>query len=252
MPLFSPADSRKYHRRAWARFDNKIPEAVILCYSPRLCDNIRSAHKVTEIGEVLGNIGTLYSIDGTVGNVGLLAEFGVGAPATVLHEEELGSRGTKRFVILGMAGGLSPDLKVGDIVVCSKSIRDEGTSHHYVRHSKYAFPSKNLTKLLYQRILSDWGKARLGPSWTIDAPYRETVKEVQQYRREGVLTVEMEASALFAVGQVRGIETAGVFIISDILGEKSWKPAFRRKLVMTNLLKAFRSIKEVVANTTQN
>ena len=37
---------------------------------------------------------------------------------------------------------------------------------------------------------------------TIDAPYlRETVAEARRYRRQGVLTVEMEAAALFAVGR---------------------------------------------------
>ena len=34
------------------------------------------------------------------------------------------------------------------------------------------------------------------PTWTTDAPYRETVEEITRYRGEGILTVEMEAAAL--------------------------------------------------------
>jgi purine-nucleoside phosphorylase len=57
-----------------------------------------------------------------------------------------------------------------------------------------------------------------GSSWTIDTPYRETRKEVQMYREEGVLTVEMEASALFSVARASGVEAAVLFTVSDSLG----------------------------------
>ncbi len=245
--LFSPSDLKRYRKRIRAS-QNRVPESIILCYSKRLCESIQSAHKISEVTGVLGNVGSLYSIEGTMNRVGLLAQFGIGAPATVMHEEELASLGASKFVILGMAGGIGRDLKIGDITVCTKSIRDEGTSHHYLRHSKYAFPSKNFTNIIYRKLESECGKVKLGPSWTIDAPYRETVKELVRYREEGVLTVEMEASALFAVGRVRNIQTAAVFIISDILSEKSWKPAFGKARVMENLLKAFKSIKGVLSS----
>ena len=49
---------------------------------------------------------------------------------------------------------------------------------------------------------------RPGVSWTIDAPYRETVAEARHYQAEGVLCVEMEAAALFAVAEVRGLAPA--------------------------------------------
>jgi uridine phosphorylase len=245
--LFSPADFRRYRKKFGALPDDAIPKNIVLCYSPRLFVGVKNAHKISEILDFLGNIGSLYSVNGTGNKVGLLAQFGVGAPMTVLHEEELAAWGTRRFVILGMAGGISPNLKIGDVVVCSKSIRDEGTSHHYLKHAKFAFPSKNLTARIYKEIRSEGGKPRLGPSWTIDAPYRETVRELIRYREEGVLTVEMEASALFAVGKVRGLETSAVFVISDILSEKAWKPAFRQDVVMANLLRAFKSIKNVLA-----
>jgi uridine phosphorylase len=44
---------------------------------------------------------------------------------------------------------------------------------------------------------------RPGVSCTIDTPYRETVAEARHYQAEGVLCVEMEAAALFAVAEVR-------------------------------------------------
>ena len=82
------------------------------------------------------------------------------------------------------------------------------------------------------RRLTERGAAfRRGATWTIDTPYRETVEEVRHYRREGVLTVEMEAAALFAVAAVRGVEAASVFVLSDLLGETEWTPEFGADLL---------------------
>lgn len=42
-----------------------------------------------------------------------------------------------------------------------------------------------------------------GRAWTIDAPFRETVGGIQRHRG-GVLVVEMEAAAIFALAKVGG------------------------------------------------
>jgi purine-nucleoside phosphorylase len=65
-----------------------------------------------------------------------------------------------------------------------------------------------------------------GPTWTIDAPYRETVSEIRRYRLRGILTVEMEASAMFSVARLRDCEAAALFVVSDNLDERGWEPRF--------------------------
>ena len=47
--------------------------------------------------------------------------------------------------------------------------------------------------------------------------------------KRGVATVEMEASALFAVAQYRGAEMGAMFTISDSLAELQWSPKFHFK-----------------------
>ena len=71
-------------------------------------------------------------LDRTEGKVGILAFFGIGAPAMSTVVETLGALGTRRFVNLGAAGGLQPGDRVGDLVVCDAAVRDEGLSHHYL------------------------------------------------------------------------------------------------------------------------
>jgi uridine phosphorylase len=63
----------------------------------------------------------------------------------------------------------------------------------------------------------------VGATWTTDAPYRETLEEVRQYQSEGVQVVEMESAGLFAIGQVRGIQTASVVVIMDSLAGLRWE-----------------------------
>ena len=133
--------------------------------------------------------------------------------------------GIKRFINVGIAGGLQKASNIGDVVVCTSAIRDEGVSYHYLADpSTPALPSKNLTAA-FMRTLEDEGILYTqGPTWTIDAFFRETVGEIQHYQQEGVVTVEMEAAALFVISTLRGVDMASGFVISDSVAELVWHP----------------------------
>ena len=74
-----------------------------------------------------------------------------------------------------------------------------------------------------EAIKAHGSQCTTGPTWTTDAPYRETFEEVRQYQAEGVKTVEMESAGLFAVGQVRGVQTASVVVVMDSLASFHWQ-----------------------------
>ena len=88
---------------------------------------------------------------------------------------------------------------------------------------------------------------RTGISWTIDAPYRETVAEARHYQAEGVLCVEMEAAALFAVAQVRGLALASAFVISDSPAEEVWRPGFGDPVVQACMRGLYQAAVAVLA-----
>jgi len=48
--------------------------------------------------------------------------------------------------------------------------------------------------------------------------------------------VEMEAAALFAVAEVRGLRLASAFVISDSLAELVWNPRFHDPAVQAGLV----------------
>jgi uridine phosphorylase len=161
--------------------------------------------------------------------------------------EQLIAFGVKEFLSVGIAGSLQKELRVGSIVICDKAIRDEGVSHHYLEASKYSYASKSLTKKIEVALTRFNLDYAVGTTWTIDTPYRETIAEVKQYQKEGVLTVDMEASAIFAVAEYRGVEAGSIFTISDYLAELEWEPKFH--LTKDHLETLFQVAKEVLLDS---
>ncbi len=151
----------------------------------------------------------------------IVLDIGIGAPLTAAVAEDLFAVGVEEIVICGTCGGISESLNVGDIVFATKSLRDEGTSHHYISNlEEFAFPSLSLNVKLKRIAKANKIKYYEGPSWTIDAIYRETEKELLEYKAKGIFTVEMESSALFTVSSIRGKRSAAIFVVSDLLGRK--------------------------------
>lgn len=225
-PLYSPGDFLGYLKKTGRYPEFRAPGGMVLCYQRSLLDYVLKNHKTTRVSGICRE---MYLLDETGGKAAIAGNFGIGAPAAGVVLEELIAFGVKRFISIGTAGTLQKNIKVGDLMVCEKAIRDEGTSHHYAKPSKYAYPSEKITGEIKAALESVGQKYFTGVTWTVDAPYRETVAEVRKYQKEGVATVEMEASALFAIAGCRGAQLGAIFTISDSLAELEWKPEFHSK-----------------------
>jgi uridine phosphorylase len=209
------------------------PEAAIICY-PRwlLREAIESEPTSAYQWSYRGDV---HRLDATSGRIALVGGIGVGGPSAAMLVEELGAHGVHRFTIVGMAGALHTDIEPCDFVVCDRALRDEGVSHHYLPPGRYVAACEELSTRLAGELRHDGATARLGPTWTTDAPYRETAEEVRRYREEGILTVEMEAASVFAVAEVRGYEAAAGFVVSDLLTEQGWAGHFNATSLRPNL-----------------
>lgn len=220
------------------------PERAVLCYEPSLIGQLRDVYRLEPVYGVLGAYLYRWADDPTLAVGG---GFGIGAPVAVAILEELVALGCRRFVSIGTAGSLQPDLAVGELVVCERAVRDEGTSYHYVPAGEYADASGPLTVRLEQALAAQGRSFAHGASWTIDAFYRETVAEARHYQSQGVLTVEMEAAALFAVAAYRGVQAAAVFTVSDTLAGLEWRPEFHHADVQDSLDAMFAAAREALA-----
>lgn len=247
-----PVDTGKYRRpsivnpealaahglESGAYADVPPPRAAVMCYHRGLAQRLLREHAHTKVP---GFFGDTYLLSETDGAVALVADFGIGAPVAAVILEDLIALGCRTVVSIGTTGGMDAALEVGDLVVCTEAVRDEGTSHHYLPHGEPARADAALTDRLAAMLDARGEAHRRAPAWTTDAPYRETKEEVLAHVDAGVAVVEMEAAALFAVGHVRGASVASLLVVSDVLStlDGSWVPEFHGDVVGDRLELAF-------------
>lgn len=151
----------------------------------------------------------------------------IGAPQAVLVLEKMIALGVRRVIAYGWCGSIQPQVSIGHVVIPDGAYCDEGTSVHYPIPGAPA-PSASLVPQLEALLRSDANlTVHKGPVWSTDAPYRETEEKVRFFRQRGVLAVEMEMSALFTVAAFRGVDLAGVLLVSDDLSRLTWRHGFR-------------------------
>jgi uridine phosphorylase len=140
--------------------------------------------------------------------------------------EEMIACGARRFIGLGWAGSLQPNAPIGTLLIPTTCVREEGTSFHYLPANAVFGADAQLAARLEAAARASGTTTWSGPLWTIDAPYRELRSKVETYRQQGVLGVDMETSAMYALGQYRGVAVCNLLVVSDELWDE-WNPAFR-------------------------
>lgn len=127
----------------------------------------------------------------------------VGAAFAVLVAEELFASGCRLLLSMTSAGQILPAQAPPYFVVIDRALRDEGTSYHYLPPADYSVADSHLVQLAKASLTTVGITVQVGPSWTTDAPFRETAEAVDAARKAGILAVEMEAAALYAFATAR-------------------------------------------------
>jgi uridine phosphorylase len=171
---------------------------------------------------------SLYFNESDPEGIALIGPF-IGAPYAVLLMETLIAWGACKIIVLGLCGALSPDVKIGDLIIPTHAFINDGTSRHYL--------ADNIDLIHCSEKIADQTRSALkkhnlsfheGSIWTTDAIFRETKEKVAAYQQKGALAVEMETSALFTVGKYRNAEVGGLLVVSDELSTMSWRPGFKQ------------------------
>jgi len=199
------------------------PEHCVVCFFQEVISRLCEERDAKVIAREKSEMGThpVYAIDvdGT-----RLAVFhpGVGAPLAAALLEYVIALGCKKFIACGGAGVLDKDIAVGHIVVPSAAVRDEGTSYHYLPPGREVKASPEGVAAIEDVLKRRGYDYIVSKTWTTDAYYRETSEKIALRRSEGCLTVEMEAAALFAVAQFRGVVFAQMLYGGDDVSGSEW------------------------------
>lgn len=126
----------------------------------------------------------------------------VGASYAVLLAEQLFVSGCQLLISVTSAGKLNEQINKEYLLIV-ESLRDEGTSYHYLPANENSCLNAELSKMLRQLLEAGRLSIQSGKSWTTDAPYRETQSSILDARKNGADCVEMEASALYAFSKTK-------------------------------------------------
>lgn len=153
-----------------------------------------------------------------------VASTGIGGPPTAVVLTALVNAGADTFIRLGGAGGLQPQVAMGDLVIATGAIRDEGTGQAYL---PLAFPAVADFEIAW--ALADAAKKyacphHLGIVHSKDsfqsqvAPEKLPNAQRLQWEWEAwlagnTLASEMESAALFIASQTMGVRAGAVFLV---------------------------------------
>ncbi len=142
----------------------------------------------------------------------------VGAPFAVLVAEELFACGCRLLISLTSAGQIVPAANPPYFVVIDRALRDEGTSYHYAAPGDFAEADPRLVAAAIRALRDADLPAHVGPSWTTDAPFRETAEAIAAARAKGLLAVEMEAAALYTFARKRSKAVLCLAQVTNTMG----------------------------------
>ena len=123
MKNYSEDTSRQYHIQV---AKGEVGRYVIMPGDPGRCEKI-AEYLENSVLVASNREFTTYTgmLDGEKVSV---TSTGIGGPSAAIAMEELVRCGADTFVRIGTCGGMQPEVKSGDIVIATGSIRMEGTS----------------------------------------------------------------------------------------------------------------------------
>lgn len=189
--------------------------------------------------------GSLYAGDHDTGGVSLAGPF-LGAPHAAMLMETMVRWGARQIVFLGWCGSVAAGVGIGDVVVPTGGIVDEGTSPHYgVAPGRVSRPAATLLNRLQNLLKGESARVHQGLIWTTDGAFRETPEKVMHFRNRGALAVEMEVSGVFSVAASLGVDAAGILVVSDELSSLSWNPGFRSEAFKDGRKRAIQMVQKL-------
>jgi uridine phosphorylase len=148
---------------------------------------------------------------------------GIGSPSAAIAVEELAAVGVETFIRVGTTGALQSDVEIGDMIVATGAAKDEGTTKRYEAETVPAVPDFGVLSTLVDAAERRNAPVHVGPIATDDAFYAESDEYVDAWSEAGLLCVEMEAAALFALARRKGLASGAICTVDGNLVEGTQK-----------------------------
>src|SRR3954463_5359844 len=194
-------------------------DAVLLPGDPLRAKYIADTYldDVKQVNEERGLLGFTGTFEGKPVSV---QGPGMGCPGATIVFEELIQLGCTKLMRVGTCGGLQAHHALGDLIVALTAVPDDHTAQHLVGGEPHC-PTASW-ELIHGAVhaAKEMGQSmHVGPIVSSDVFYNPDENQYERWSKRGVLAVEMEASALFTVGALRGVQSGCLLTVSDIVVE---------------------------------
>lgn len=151
----------------------------------------------------------------------------MGSPSLAIAVEELAACGARTFLRVGSCAAIDEGLAIGDLSIAHAAVRDEGTSAYYAPH---IFPAAGSPRVLSALLAAAADLAfpiSVGITRSTDSFYEGERKAeiIERWRALGVVTFEMETSALFTIAAALRCEAGSILCVGSnlVTGEATYR-----------------------------
>ncbi|SFS06413.1 uridine phosphorylase [Halomicrobium zhouii] len=148
---------------------------------------------------------------------------GIGSPSAGIAVEELARVDAESLIRVGSCGAIREEASVGDLVISTGAVRQEGTSKEYVREDYPATADYRVVSALVAAAEELGYDYHLGVTCSTDSFYagqsrpgfdgfeaRDSDEKIDELRQAGVLNFEMEAAAILTLASIYGLRAGAV------------------------------------------
>lgn len=161
----------------------------------------------------------------------------MGCPSAAITVEELAMLGAKLLIRIGTCGGTSPNVAPADLVIAQAALARDGTTRQYLGEGNHT-PIADYRVVRALEVAASALPHHVGLIASDDAFYAVTPEQARGlFATRGVLGIEMEASAVFTVAHLRGLEAGAVMTVSNYIGDETLVPDEVLQTGVSNMIK---------------
>lgn len=144
---------------------------------------------------------------------------GMGMPSISIYAHELFEHyGVQRIVRVGTCGGLLEDMQLGDLVLATTASTDSNMNRQLFGGWDLAAAADfGMLRRVWNRAHEAGVDVRAGEVFSTDYFYHPDPAFIDKVRRLGILALDMESAALFALARKHGRRALTVLTVTDVI-----------------------------------
>jgi len=214
----APDEDEQYHLEV---APGDVADSVLLPGNP---ERVEKVVESWDDHEVVGDHREYRTATGTYDGTPIsVTSTGIGSPSAAIAVEELARVDAETLLRVGSCGAIREEASIGDLIITTGAVRQEGTSEEYVRADYPATADHRVVSALVAAAEELGYDYHLGLTCSTDSFYagqsrpgfggfeaRGSDERIEALRQAGVLNFEMEASAILTLANVYGLRAGAV------------------------------------------